>query len=290
MKKIFLFGFLLGAFFSSVRKTSAHSVGMPPFFQVNGQYSNFYTIPSTSLDDLQIPQDQTPENYLVNTPVTFVMDIKKLPFPPELMKKTEFLWDFGDGEKGKGLENVHAYKKIGSYIVTISTKDGIFESVILQIVPDKNYTVPVAVIKINGVIKSENTTTPLEIKPGDTLTFDASDSQSASKIVEYQWDFGDIQTEKKTVVTHTYTDKFHLLFPLLRVKDTNGFIGDKFTTIENDTHNKSIAETQLVRKDDTPSQNSQTTPVFPITKVIAVISIAAVPCITLLLRRKKGKF
>ncbi|MBO3799677.1 MAG: PKD domain-containing protein, partial [Candidatus Brockarchaeota archaeon] len=32
-------------------------------------------------------------------------------------------WDFGDGERGSGVEVTHVYKKAGTYTVTLTVKD-----------------------------------------------------------------------------------------------------------------------------------------------------------------------
>ena len=55
-----------------------------------------------------IPQDLAPENYLVNQPLTFVLDAGRLAtfIPEELLQTTKFSWDFGDGTKKEGIENV----------------------------------------------------------------------------------------------------------------------------------------------------------------------------------------
>src|SRR4051812_41879426 len=78
----------------------AHTAGQVPYFKVNGVFSNLYPVPTTSLSDFQLPQDDSPDTYLVNQSIDFELDLSRLPIPPEVVKETVFSWDFGDGEKG----------------------------------------------------------------------------------------------------------------------------------------------------------------------------------------------
>src|SRR5579884_4292014 len=134
---------------------SAHLAGQPPFFVINDKYSNLYPVPLTSLSDFPLPQDLAPATYLVNTDLDMKFDITKLPAPPDVVKKTQFFWDFGDGDKGTGLEMHHTYKKPGSYILTVNAFDGttpapqLLESVLINVLPNWNYKLPQAVIRIN---------------------------------------------------------------------------------------------------------------------------------------------
>ena len=93
-----LFTFL--AFFFVTPSIYAHIAGQPPFFKMNDKYADYYPVYSTSLSDFTLPQDLAPENYLVNELVQFEIDTKMLPFPPEVIEKIEYTWDFGDGTKG----------------------------------------------------------------------------------------------------------------------------------------------------------------------------------------------
>lgn len=220
---------------------SAHLAGQPPFFKVNDEYSLLYPVPTTSLDNFNLPQDIAPGIYLVNRKLHLELDAGRLPVPPEVIQKTKFTWNFGDGQSGEGLINDHIYTKIGSYIVDIYANDGttptaqIIEKALLNIVPDKNYQLPVAVIKINGQKSRDPLIDPIAVKFGGTITFDASESKSSSKIVSYFWDFGDQVTNQNSIATHAYVKDLNQVFPVLRITDQNGFIADSYVEIENQT-------------------------------------------------------
>ncbi len=229
--------------FSFVFNTQAyaHLTGQPPFFLINGTYTGFYPVYVSSLPTFPLPQDSAPENYLINQSLDFEMDSAMLPFPQSVIDKTTFNWDFGDGTKAKGLTTKHSYNKIGSYLLTITADYGgyvdpntkpILQAILLNILPNKNYKLPKAIIKINDKeIKDQNL--PTQIRE-QSVTFDATSSINGStKIVSYFWDIGDGKSTTQSVFHHTYTDSNKIyVFPILRVKDSNGFISDTFVQLE----------------------------------------------------------
>ncbi len=236
---IFLISSLLYSLFF-IPTASAHLVGQPPFFKINGVYSNLYPVPLTSLENFGLPQDLAPENYLINQPISMEFDLAKLPAPPEVIAKTKFNWDYGDGSHGSGLKNTHAYSRMGSYIMIIYADDGstptpqIIQSTMLHILPSKNYQLPKSVIKINNQKSKDPLTDILRFKFSDGLHFDASESNApSSKIVSYLWDFGDRSSDTTSTITHSYPGDLSQIFPVLRVKDANGFIADSFVEVEN---------------------------------------------------------
>src|SRR3989344_4426201 len=85
--------------------TYAHSIGQPPYFKVNGVFTDYYPVPSTSLEDLELPQDLATGQHLVGENLEFLIDETALPVPKEVVEKTKFLWDFGDGATAQGLKN-----------------------------------------------------------------------------------------------------------------------------------------------------------------------------------------
>ena len=134
-----IFGFLV------TQNVSAHLAGQPPFFKVNGKFSDLYRVPTTSLPTFNLPQDGFSEPFLINESINFEIDKTLLPVPPDIADQTEFTWDFGDGSSGTGLKNTHQYKKMGSFILVISAKykgdaapPQLLQSLLLNIVPDKN--------------------------------------------------------------------------------------------------------------------------------------------------------
>jgi hypothetical protein len=223
---------------------SAHLLGQPPFFKVNGVYSIFYSVQSYSAyGDTLPPQDFSPGRYVVNEPVSFELEKSQLTtiIPSEIVEKTKFVWDFGDGTKGTGFTNSHSYAKQGSYILTIyadttgfekGVEPQLLQSVFFDILPDKNYQTPTAVIKVNGnVIEKDATTNVTQdvfaVNIKHPITFDASDSSArSSKIVKYIWDFGDGEKAEGITVAHTYTKSFDFISPSLRVVDERGFLSE----------------------------------------------------------------
>lgn len=220
----------------------AHLPGQPPFFKVNDEYSVFYSVTGTSLSDFTLPQDMTLQSYPVGESIHFEIDKGQLPVPQEIVAKTKFMWDFGDKTSGEGLINDHVYTKPGSYIVLIYADTSAFEkgvekqliqSVILNVVTSKTYSLPQSHMEVNGKSVSNPITDWLTFKPGTTLTFDASKSKAISQIISYFWDFGDGTSGTGKTVTHTYKDQV-LVFPLLRIQTEEGFIADSSVEIHND--------------------------------------------------------
>ncbi len=239
-KTILLFAILLVFIFP--KSTLAHFANQQPFFKINSQYANLYPVPLTSLENFNLPQDLSPSNYLVNQTLNFEIDISRFPVLPEVASKTKYNWDFGDGQQTHGLTASHTYTKIGSYILAIYADDGvtvkpqIFESILVNILPSKDYQLPKAVIKINSKQVNDPLTDISRFDFENQIKFDATASVANSgKIVEYFWDFGDQQSSSSAITSHSY-DKSRgqgQFFPVLRVKDANGFIADTFAEIEN---------------------------------------------------------
>lgn len=239
--KIYLLGTVVVLFFLLTVPVSAHVFGQPPYFKINGQYSNLYPVPLTSFADFNLPQDLAPQNYLVGQKLSFELDENRLPAPPEIVEKTNFTWDFGDGGTGTGLKNSHTYSKMGSYILDIYADDGttptpqLLEKALINILPDKNYKLPKSVILINGRGSKDPLTDILVDDFNQTFNFDATHSESGSeRIVSYFWDFGDQKSSVSAIATHAYLKDTPQIFPVLRIKDSNGFISDAFIEIKNE--------------------------------------------------------
>jgi hypothetical protein len=242
----------------------AHSIGQPPYFLVNGKYANLYPVPLTSLSNFDLPQDLAPENYLVNQTINFELDINKLPAPPDIVRKTQFTWEFGDGSKGSGIRIDHLYSKTGSFILNVYADDGttptsqLLDKVLVNVLPSQDYQLPKAVIKVNGKISSDPLTDILEFDLGDNLNFDGSDSKSSSKIVSYFWDFSDQSSSNNMKTVHSYKIKADQVFPVLRIKTSDGFIADNFVEIKNSNFLQGQpvtgVQTPIINKPIAPSQ------------------------------------
>ncbi len=255
----------------------AHLIGQPPFFKVNGQYSNLYPIPVTSLNNFDLPQDLAPGNYLVNQPINFEFDKAKLPAPPEIIEKTKFDWDFTDGTHDQGLQINHTFSKIGSYIVKIYADDGttpkpqLLESVLVNIVP-KNYQLPQAKILINGESSKDPLTDILQFSFQSRISFDASKS-TGGDLVEYFWDFGDQKSAFGPTQTHQYPADLSQTFVVLRVKDKNGFIADNFLEIQNSLNGQnSTASSSITPNSQSPPKKGNQLP-FVLVGIVVTVTI-----------------
>jgi hypothetical protein len=241
MKSSFYFLLSLVGLLCFFRSASAH-IGGIPFFRINDLLTLNYTVPSISVGAVEIPQDSAPENYFVNQPIHFEIDTRILQIPPDVARSVEMDWDFGDGSpQASGLTNTHTYAKPGSYILSIrggSTfavggQPQVIESVLMNILPSEGYGLPRASFSINGKTISDPVNDPaFSFAPGSSLTFDASASTAPSgHIAEYAWNFGDGTTGSGQRVQHTYPADQPIAAPLLRVKDSSGFIADNYAQI-----------------------------------------------------------
>lgn len=225
-----------------------HAADMPPFLKINDEFTKIYQVPfpSTGEEDFFLPQDIGLTPYLVNEPIHFTLETKQLPFAPELVGQVVFLWEFGDGAKSEGVDADHTYTKPGSYFqmlyfkIDATSEPQLLQSTLLHIVPSKDYKVPKALISINRILITD------PLMQVQTLSFDnevqlsAEKLESDSPIIEYTWDFGDenvLKTDKPTVA-HRYNEKdfpygLPIVFPILRIKNKDGFIADTFAQINN---------------------------------------------------------
>lgn len=232
------------------RPIFAHGSGFPPFFKIDGELANPYFLQNVGVYSsiLNIPQDDAGKNYLPDESIDFEIDKTKLEtvFTPDVMDKLKFAWNFGDGTKGDGEKNSHSYKKPGSYILEITADYGdpntqplLIESALIQIVPDKNYKLPHAVIVINGKQGEKKNYNILDFDLNDSLTFDGRSSKSdSSKITSYSWDFGDDIKGEGSSVSHRYQLPQAFATAILRVKDNKGFFSDSYVNIRNSGKNE----------------------------------------------------
>jgi hypothetical protein len=237
--------------------SDAHMIGQPPYFKVNGIYTILYPVPTSSVEDFNLPQDIAPENYLIGQKLDFELDTTQLPVIPEVLNKTKFMWDFGDGEVGSGLKQTHTYKNKGSFLQVIKAQyendqPQILQSTLINILPDKNYQLPVAVIKVNGAISKDPLIDYFTLDMKKEVNFDASGSTSSSKIVSYTWDFGDAESGNGVSLKHKITKDLSQVYPVLRIKNEDGFMADSYVEIkegeENQNNMQSITTSKKVVK------------------------------------------
>lgn len=229
---------VLSFIFSTARQAYAHAVGQPPFFEINGQFAGFYHVPQSS-PLFTIPQDQSPRDYyLVGQPLHFVINTLILGVPNDIVAKSTFSWDFGDGTKGSGLKNTHSYSRAGSYILTVSAgyeneQPQLIESVLLEILPTSNYQLPHAIIYVDSqkIPSAEGSQIPVSL--GETISFDSSQSTGVGPL-RYLWDFGDQTPGTASTLKHKYQTKGQVIFPILRITDANGLFTDTYIELDDD--------------------------------------------------------
>ncbi len=242
---------LLVLFFVLPVPAFAHSADQPPYMMIGDKYTLVYPVYGSTVDQLPVPNDVAVDTFPVNSPVLFAITQSNLPFPPEMLEKITYSWDFGDGTKVFGGPSVsHPYTKAGSYLSSTyavlqgepQTEPVLLQTTMIHIVSDKDYAIPKAIISVNGQQIRDTLVDIMYLPLSKPVIFDASKSTSGSKIVSYQWDFGDkvFKETKESKITYQYRLENYkyglpLAFVVLRVKDENGFIADTYVQINNTT-------------------------------------------------------
>jgi hypothetical protein len=237
MKRVFLF--LILFFVSSMNVASAHGPDAISFLKIENKETVPYFLEDVGIltSKLIIPKDTFEETLLAGDEISFEIDVHKLEerFPDEDISKLKFNWDFGDGTKKEGVKQAHTYKKPGSYFLNIkSSKDDLSESVLLQVIPNKDYKIPQAVIKVNDKKGTNENYNILDFDLNNALSFDASGSvPGTAKIVKYTWEFGDDKSGKgKSVRPQAFATV------VLRIEDENGIFSDAFVNLRNSGSNE----------------------------------------------------
>lgn len=253
----------------------AHDKAQPYFLRLNDSYLDHYPIKSTSLPDFILPQEIDSTPLLVNQPITFEIEKNNIPLQDKKSADDSFIIDFGDGQKSNGIHLEHSYTQIGSYILTLSVKplfaehEIIFDHVLINIVPDKNYQLPQAVIKINNAASLPETVIDFRKQ----VSLDGIDSKSNNQIVNYLWDLGDGKSTDSSSVDHTYANYNFGANVLLRVKDQKGFIADS-----------SIRLVDSQKQDTAPKNTNSLSPTILFLFLIGCLAIFSV--VAFRLRRK----
>ncbi len=264
----------------------SHSAGQPPFFKVNGIFTDYYPVPTSSSPDFKIPQDIARGSYVTGENIEFEIDQGMLPIPQEIIQKTTFAWDFGDGQKANGLKNSHAYKNPGSYILIITAKSEdnsglepqLIQSMQINISPSKDYKLPKAIFKINNFQAKDPLTDIYNASFKMEFKFDGTMSEASSPITEYIWDFGDGQIGKGAKVTHKYTTNPYTVFPVLRIKTSDGFISDTFMQITDENSYDAVSS-----KNKLPKENPL------IYAYLGILGLGVLGSIIFILRKTKKK-
>jgi hypothetical protein len=222
----------------STQSVSAH--GGPPFILVNGQLTSANTVFSGSTF-FKIANEIADQKFLVGQKVDFTIDTNLAPVDPSLIEQSTFTWEFGDGNKMDGIKSNHSYTKTGSYIVILKVKDPStpepveIESIQINVVPDANYTLPEAVVKVNGEEKKDALKEPTLVSKGDKVVLEGTNSKG--KIRTFKWDLGDgselVEGEKVEYTFDFSAPYTYSFFPILRVEDENGLTSDTLVQISN---------------------------------------------------------
>ena len=100
----------------------------------------------------------------------------------------EYHWNFGDGARGDGRTDDHAYASPGTYIVTLTVVDSFGRSA------SKSLSITVTPgLQPSAVF----TYSPTVIRVGQTVNFNASQSRppAGGTLTRYEWNFGDGSTQ-----------------------------------------------------------------------------------------------
>jgi hypothetical protein len=110
------------------------------------------------------------------------------------------------------------------------------QSILLQVLPNKQYQLPRALLTVNEKQSSDPISEYLTVDMSKPLTFDGSKSATGSATkLKYFWDFGDGQSSTDGVVIHHYEQqkKSEIVFAVLRVTNNDGFMSDTYAQINN---------------------------------------------------------
>lgn len=222
-----------------------------PIATINDVSTQVYPVLTVVTSAFDLPQDAdlAGANYLINQELTFTIDITKMPQPQEVLEKTMFIWDFGDGtqkERIKSTDTItHTYTKMGTKVMHVTADfpaagfpdigQQVIQTTVLNVLPTKEYRLPQPIMKINGVVDTQ--TKSYEANMSYPVTFDGTTSKGTTKIVSYRWDFEDKQQGNGAVTKHSYELPRTYATPLLRVTDANGFFVDEYGTIHNSGSN-----------------------------------------------------
>jgi PKD repeat protein len=137
---------------------------------------------------------------------------------------TIYVWDFGDGTTGIGVNTSHSYADDGECVVTLTVYDN----------KGATNTKTASIKVMNKPPVADLTTSATILDKKETVTFDASSSYDPDgTIVSYEWEFGDRNTATGVSVSHAYSD--------------SGTYSVTLTVTDNDGETDTITITKKVR-------------------------------------------
>jgi PKD repeat protein len=106
-----------------------------------------------------------------------------------------YIWQFGDGDVGEGVNVTHAYEHEGVHEVILTVIDG-------DMLSDENrVNITVASIPVAEILYS-----PSSPEAGTVITFYGYGSYDEGGIVQYEWSFGDGTYANGWEVSHVYAE------------------------------------------------------------------------------------
>lgn len=137
---------------------------------------------------------------------------------------SSYVWNFGDGNTGRGMRPVHTYNESGVYDVSLTVTDN------SGLQCNTNRDNIRVIVKQPPVAKADKDQVTVCIGCAqDEVTFNASDSYDPDGDgLTFDWDFGDGATGKGVVVKHAYTKPGNYKV-VLTVTDDSGLPCNKGT-------------------------------------------------------------
>lgn len=228
----------------SVQQAGAHAEGLLPFLTINGEYPDINPIQKESIvpQAFSVPEDIAKKNYLVHEEIVFSIDTSVMlrVYSQEVLDTVIYEWELGDGTSASGTEVKHTYKQIGSKVLTIYAKFNDpevtlppqpIETVQMDIVPDKNYSIPEPGIYTNRRALQQDS---YEVNMQNPVSFEAKmKNNPTAEIASYTWDFGDGGKGIGERAVYTYSTDPAIVAPVLKVTDKNGFSAYTFGILTN---------------------------------------------------------
>jgi PKD repeat protein len=119
-----------------------------------------------------------------------------------------YMWDFGDGLSGTGMDAVHSYATAGDKTITLTVTDndglsGSASTLVSLVAPPDDPPVAAFTYVVNA--------------DGVTVSVDGSGSSDDNGIVSYAWNWGDGTSSTGMTATHTYSTP-----PVAAASDVSG--------------------------------------------------------------------
>lgn len=230
----------------NAQQEHVHGKQEADFFRINGQQAIVYPVGKrSSLENFTLPNYQSPKHFLVNQPIDIEIDPTILQTDyikahNSTIPDAKFIWKFGDGKSASKTRNKHRYTKLGSYILSIYIESKLFDApllfktILIHILPNKDYKLPRAVITVNRQLISDHSHDALRVSFKEQVELEGTNSvPGSSSITNYFWDLSDRASSQDPKLKHFYNQASYNATPILRVSDSRGFISDAYVEIIN---------------------------------------------------------